>query len=393
MNQKIVYIGNPADFVKAFELGDIADELLRAKEYFDYAGGVCLPKNIFDERSKLFPQAILTALKDLSNEKRGNAYLRSKKYYLNFIYEDNVEKIRERLLENLSEVIEHINILSELELPSELESKLMVTSILDLKKHYSMCVLNAFFTHMLKEHLDIQIYESAKESCIKDISNFYQFLFTGNLGEQGKPSEDILTTFKNALLVPSPTPPTIYAPLGESSATKMIIREMDHPMQIIFFAGSLLNQDMGGTIDFVVNPLSGALEIGYALKAIYTVLGVDKIDDVLLIKYSHYGEDNGIQSSLTPFVPPQLINEVNKIKNRRVLIIDDNTFSGETLYNLKEICSLYTPKVGIASIERRTDIKEPQKIGFEDLDIKPISKLRYIGRVVDFIRNNNLHGL
>ena len=49
--------------------------------------------------------------------------------------------------------------------------------------------------HALKEKADIKVYEEAKESCIKDISNFYTFLLTGKMNDQGEFSQDILKLF------------------------------------------------------------------------------------------------------------------------------------------------------------------------------------------------------
>jgi hypoxanthine phosphoribosyltransferase len=192
--------------------------------------------------------------------------------------------------------------------------------------------------------------------------------------------------------MPPSTPPTRFNPEGESTARKIIIREMDHPIQILFFAGHLLNEDEAIPIDFIVNTLSGATEIGYALKSIYSLLGINKIKDVFLLKFSKYGEADKPQPTLESFVPKQLVSELCFLRNKRLLIVDDNTFSGYTLYELKKMCEYYSDFVGIAAIERRTDItiSEKQIIEWADLNITPISKLRYIGKVLGFVKNNNL---
>jgi len=88
-----------------------------------------------------------------------------------------------------------------------------------------------------------------------------------------------------------------------------------------------------------------------------------------------------------------LVGELDKIVGKRLLIIDDNTFSGETLYDLREMCEHYSRKTGNAAIERRTHVQEERVIELRDLDITPISKLRYIGRVLDFVEHNNLYGM
>jgi len=222
---------------------------------------------------------------------------------------------------------------------------------------------------------------------------FIRFLLLSELGEQGQFTDKVLTAFEEVITIPKPKLPTLAQPKGESSARKMIIREMDHPMQILLFAGQILDQDKSGPIDFVVNPLSGALEIGYAIKSIYDMLEFRKVEDILLVKYSSYEEGDIVQSSLEPFMPFQLQSDLDRINEKRILIIDDNAFSGETLMDLREMCFHYTTRVGIAAIEKRMDIDRESIIKYEDLDIKPISKLRYIDRVINTILNNNLHGL
>ncbi len=302
MELKIKYFKNPREYLESFHLEDVINNILETKKYFDYAGGVVFPTKQLEYKLSSFPKSISSTLRELSNKKGGFTYLRSKRYYLNF-------------------------------------------------------------------------------------------LFKGDVYEHIKMSEELIMAFKNSISMPNPTPSSLTLPFGESSARKLIIREMDHPMQIIFFAGQLLNQDIGGLIDFVVNPLSGGLEIGYGLKSIYETFGTEKIKDILLIKYSRYGDGSIVQPSLNEFIPKQIKYQLKNITNKRLLIVDDNTFSGETLCDLKGMCSVYTNKVGIAAIEKRMDQKDEQLLSINDFDIEPISKLRYIGRIVDFIKNNNLYGL
>jgi len=75
---------------------------------------------------------------------------------------------------------------------------------------------------------------------------------------------------------------------------------------------------------------------------------------------------------------------------KRLVIIDDNVFTGETLDDLRKMCMAYSSQVEIAAVERLTDKPTKRAINFDDLDFKPISKLRYIERVVEYIKTHNL---
>ena len=168
---------------------------------------------------------------------------------------------------------------------------------------------------------------------------------------------------------------------------------MDHPIQILLFAGQLLKCDKDCLIDFVVNPLNGAAEIGYAVKSIYSNLCIDKVRDVFLLKYSRYDERNVKDILLDPFLPKQLRTQTEIIKNKRLLIIDDNIFNGKTLSDVQQMCSAYSYDIDVAVIEKSITFDETSLIKYQDMNIKPISKLRYIRAVLNEIKNNNLYTL
>jgi|GEM_PF-3157397 len=390
--RKIVYLEDPRKLLETLGLDRKVDDLLKLSEYFDYAGGIFLPKNVFDESTARLP-LIADFVKDLSNEKDGLVYLRSKKYYLNFVLDNDIKKLRKQLPSMIIETTDVLDGLKNVDIPDNLESKLVVGSILDHKKHYSLCMLNSVFYHMLKHDLDIDIYENVKDSCIKDVSNFYTFLLTGKIVEQGMFTSASLDAFEKQLILPTDTPKTPSNLEIIPAARKIIIREMDHPIQILLFAGQLLKCDKDTIVDFVVNPLNGAAEIGYAIKSIYSKLSIDKVKDIFLLKYSRYDENNIRDISLDPFVPKQLKNETGIICNKRLLILDDNIFKGETLYDIQRMCMSYSTSVDVAAVEKIMKFDETSLIKYDDLLIKPISKLRYIGNVLAEIKDNNLYNL
>ncbi len=388
---EIAYLETPSTFLNNLFTPKETKEILKMLKYYDYAGGIKISENSFNKQLDKFPNRIKKYLESISNKNNGTTYLRSKKYYLNIIEKDNLDKVLPLMTKYLNEVSEVIMDINS-DYADTLESKLLLSSILDHKKHYDMAIFNSFFFHMLDKELDLSLYEEAKNNCVKDISNYYQFLLTQELGEQSSFSEEIIDIFQKRIIFPKAKDPTEFKPEGEPAARKMLIREMDHPMQILLFAGQLLRQDKTDMIDFVVNPLYGALEIGYALKSIYSIKNIEKINNIFLIKYSRYGEDDS-PSTIKKYIPQQIIGETNELIGKRIMVVDDNVFSGNTLFDIKEMLKEYSGNIEVAAIERITDMEVERKINYDELAIKPVSKLRYIERVLKNVVRNNLNGL
>jgi len=391
MEPQIIYLQDLEELVSSLNNKNIEKTIFNLINFFDYAGGIVLPSSRFKNHVKMFSPKIQNMLETFINTKEDKTHLRSKEYYLNFSCNNEINKVRQKIPEKLNEIydsLEHLE--SKIDL-SNFETRLLLAALYDHKKHYSMSIFNSYYLSLVKgDKIDLKNFESVEEICIQDIVDFYKLVLKGEAVKPQRHTKESLDFFSKELRMPEPTLPSVSKPLGEPTARKIIIREMDHPIQIILFGGQLLREDGTKKIDFVVNPLSGALEIGYALKSIYELLGIDKIGEILLIKYSKYGEGDEIKENIEPFVPENKKRKLQQFKGRRILIIDDNTFTGNTLYELKEMCKSYSNNVGISAIERRTDIDEKRKIEYEELDIKPISKLRYIEKVMRYIQENNL---
>jgi len=388
----IIYLRDPKELITALNLGEKGtSDLLRSMDYFDYAGGIIIPEKTASDKLRSFPRELSDVLLGLGHLHEGHIHFRSGRYYLNFSQNNNTDAIRVLIPEYIQEMSDAIERVRESNHEDDsLETRMLGLSILDHKKHYSMCILSAMFYHMLQDEVSIDIYQRAKGICIDDINNFYHYLITGNLIGQGRISDDILKEFRHSIKFPPATPPSTFKTEGEPSARKVIIREMDHPMQITLFSGEVLSEESNDPIDFIVNPLNGALEIGYALKTIFSISGKDKVRDVFLVKYSKYADAAERAISLRPFVPVQLVEETDMLLGKRLVIIDDNVFTGETLDDLRKMCMAYSSQVEIAAVERLTDKPTKRAINFDDLDFKPISKLRYIERVVEYIKTHNL---
>ncbi|HLC75166.1 MAG TPA: phosphoribosyltransferase family protein, partial [Candidatus Nanoarchaeia archaeon] len=367
---KIVYLGEPRELITALGLSQRADEFLRMLDYFDYAGGVALPRMTFYKHISSLSIGLQEEVLLLAHEHRGIVHLRADNYYLNFRHDADVHSLRTKLVELQQQMDGVVHNLEGRSFES-LEDKLIVSSVLDHKKHYALCMFNALFGHALSREVNLSTYRSVQQGCIEDVGNYYRFILTGEVGKQGHYEQEAYDTFKTIDMPKSRVFATPIGTIRESSAEKIIMREMDHPAQILLFAGQVIDQDKHGSFDFVVNPLAGALEIGYALKAIYETLGIPKVNDVLLVKYSKHGEGHQSERSLEQSVPLQLRGDLERIRGKRLCVIDDNTFSGETLKAVREMCRLYSDNVAIAAIERRMDVTEPRVIEYDDLDIKP----------------------
>jgi hypothetical protein len=52
MISEIAYFEEPKELLNALDLGDRVDKLLESRKYFDYSGGIFLPRTLFNEQLK-----------------------------------------------------------------------------------------------------------------------------------------------------------------------------------------------------------------------------------------------------------------------------------------------------------------------------------------------------
>lgn len=401
MAKEIIYIdenGNKCEksiFLDSFkERGIDTEKILQLINKFDYCGGFHLSEKEYLKTLQKLPREARIFLENATNTNEGVCYLRGDEYYLNIIFEDDIEMVRHKLIENTKKLQ---NLMPALEFRSNisLEEKILHSSLLDHKKHYSLAFLIGLYNHMLTDpDFDIETYKRFRDVCERDIDNYYRFL----LAEKSPEIIDLNDEELNHSIYINPPKDT----LEESGARRLIFREMDHPGQLILYSGNLFKKDGEKKVDVVVNPLAGAIEIGCGLKSIFNSLGIEKIDNIYFIWYSskakgHYKPIT--TQSLKEYVPKKLIEEFENMKNKRIFLIDDNAFSGKSIRNIKDfLIQNYSSDVNLAVIEMAIIAARKRKEkGFPFLDLNElavpvISNWRYINRVEEEVKRYNFGG-
>lgn len=289
-------------FLSSFkERGINIEKILQLINKLDYCGGFQLSEEEYLGAMQKLPKEARTFLCNMVNINNGIAYLRGNEYYLNITLKNDVNLVKNKLIENTKELQDLISNL-KLEPNPSLEQKILYSSLLDHKKHYSIVFLICLYNHMLTDpDFDLEIYKNFRDVCNRDINNYYRFLLTEISPEIINLSDGELEHL-SYINLPEDT-------LRESGARRIIFREMDHPGQLILYSGNLLRKDGNNKIDIVVNPLTGAAEIGYGLRSIFSSLGIEKIDNIFFIWYSskakgHY--ESITAKSLGGYVPKKL---------------------------------------------------------------------------------------
>ncbi|MFG0252521.1 MAG: hypothetical protein ACF8NJ_06570 [Phycisphaerales bacterium JB038] len=261
----------------------------------------------------------------------------------------------------------------------------VVASLLDHQKHYAMSMLFGAYNALLVYErasraavakggdsgsvpapIDNELLGEYQNFCDAAISNYYGFVLRDQSPEIAIPSNRVIESFAGVTL-PRRTPTG-----AGSGPKKLVFRDFDHPGHLILYAANLLRVDgKENAFDCVINPLFGAIEIGFALRAIYGFLGLNKIRDVELIRFSRDDENESLmlhQHELTHFLPTFLEDDfLERVRAaKRVLMIDDGVASGLTIAVLRWYFeSRLGRDVLISAVE-------------EDLDRRPIDGKRVI---------------
>jgi hypoxanthine phosphoribosyltransferase len=361
-------------------LQDRGIDTVRLKELinrFDFTGAPIISKNSFEKGKAKFDRGVQSFLDESSLETEEGHCLRGRQYYLDVILGSSQEVI--------NAVIVHTSRLEELIPITEfsdltLDESLLALSLLDHKRHFSLIALTTLYEHMLNNpEFPVEVYNKHVRIAKQDIWNYYSFLLKGSVPTLLEPDEGVMVL--SDLDLPKDTE-------RDSGASKLVFREMDHAGQLVLYAGNLLRYDGEQKIDAVVNPLFGAVEIGYALQSIFDILGSDKIGDVYFIKYSLHREEHPVEEvrEIREYVAKQLVERLQDLKGKRIFIIDDMYNRGTTLMNLRDFFRRYSQNTSMATVE----VNYTYHKGRGDLDkclsprelmIPPIADWRYVREI------------
>ncbi len=358
--------------------------LKKLMRFFDFTGAPIVSSDSFNDLIQRFPSDARRYLEDSVLVTEEGICLRGRNYYLD-IQLGNPRKVIEAVTRDIPILEDLISTLGASDLM--LEDNILALTLLDYKRHFSLIALAALYEHMLN-HSDfpVEAYERHLKVAEQDITNYYALLLGVRKPEVLALSQNSLSVLRD-LEYPKQTE-------RDSGASKLVFREMDHPGQLLLFAGNLLRWDGEQKIGVVVNPLFGAIEVGYALRAITEAIGVRKIDNVYFIKYSLHREGHAeIENGETQgHFPDQLKEELRNIGGRRVVIIDDMYNIGTTLRILRELFRRYSANLAVATVEMNYTYHR-QKGDLErclnpsELLVPPISDWRYVRNIERKIKN------
>jgi hypothetical protein len=347
---------DPQRFLRPLSTGGLpVAALSQFIEHMDYSGGIVLDEAEYASGMNRCSRGTQDCLEQLVIHKDGFVHLRGRRYYLDVANEYDQERVRKA-------VCEHVNFLQvqtgEIPRDSEqmsLPEKALIASLLDHQKHYAMILTFGIFNAMLQDtSIRKEDFIQVVGFCERAIQQFYAFVLQQRSPRIEKVEEGILDLFMRISLPKD----RIDSDL-EKGARKLVHRDFDHPGQILYYCGSLLENDrFGSSIDVIINPLFGSIELGYGIKAVCTTLGVDKVREVQFIRYSRYGESHPrdlTTEELSKFVPSCLIPELEGLltnTTHRIVIMDDGIFTGTTLCSLRDfIRTRYDREVELAAVE------------------------------------------
>lgn len=355
----------------------------------DVSGNISLCLQEYSESLAKLPQDVSRVVDYIAykNEKPGKeprVCLRGIEYYLYAKHDEVRHLIRADIISNM----ELLGSLEGFEFPKSntllIAEKAVYASILDHIKHFSMNIACGIYYGMFYDkNLTEDLFVAANNYCAKTIGDYYKFVLAKEQPTIEKIPDNLLEAYASVELPP-------HKPLAKSGkwgGRKMNVRDLDHPGNILLYAGQFL--DLDDCLDLVVNPLFGSFEVGHAINEICATFNHHAVNRTSVIRYSLYEEQHNRDIrgvSISTFVPPELIKSFEASfadKPEKVVIIDDGISSGDTVLGLAEyLKENYDSNPGISAVEY--DYEKNPSILFHELMIPAIARrpTRIVSRTI-----------
>jgi len=333
----------PEEYLRIFggACGVCIKDLTDFYEHIDFTGSPTLTKEEFEAAAQKFSQDKRKEVLHRSFVSSDTIFLRGRGYYpgyLPLLNTDALDFIRmsfgklEGSLEYISENASRCDGMND---------RLFLSQALDYRKNMALLLLTGVFESMIRdETIQLRAFEECYGLCQDAVRDYYGFIISGKAPSIVVPSlEDIASSIC-----------TEHA----YSSKRSLSREMDHPGRILLYSAGLC-KIVDEPYDFSVNPLRGAAEIGFAIKAISEIVGKKVIEHLNFVRYSTHDERHeavtNVCELMEKYIPRQLWHSFEAMKDRRVIIIDDNITGGNTLKNLKRALDTFCRSVDVSVVE------------------------------------------
>ncbi|MFO8016919.1 MAG: hypothetical protein R6U32_07505 [Candidatus Woesearchaeota archaeon] len=339
-------------------------------EHIHYTGNVFISREDFERSIASIPEDVAEELKNnviFTNEK---VFLRGHNYYLPGARDAHKSKLQ-KLFSNmfiLNDLIPEVKNRVE----DDLTSRLIVSSVFDHLKNYSMILFNGFYRDYLKKGKVNGDIATLMGMCSKFVDYYYSLITSVSRR---------FTKFDESTIR------DLMGKASEQDYSKLshFYREMDHPARILLQSANITN--LARTkYDVVVNPLSGAVELGFALDTISKNANIPRVCDILPVEYSGYkavaNKINNFDDFVREAILPIYHDTAICTEFMPFLILDDNIGSGQTMKNLLDLfCEKYQ-HIHTSVIEAKTRNMPGDRSDYvpekhiQMLTYKPVGELR-----------------
>lgn len=338
---------NPEEYLQVFARDSTISisDLVNFYNHIDFCGSPVLSICEYESSIKKYDSKFKEHVEKRSFCYCNEVLLRGKHYYPGYL-----GFVRSNALKFISTSLEHLHdyagcFISNLQKCEKLADRVILSQFLDYRKNIALLLFTGLFQSMLEYHsIPICAFQEAYDFCEESISDYYEFIISGRISR-------ILDYDTNEII--SNLHPEIAYP-----NRRALSREMDHPGRILLYSANLCNI-VNSTYDFCINPLRGATEIGFAVKTISTLVNKKVIDKISFVRYSTHDERHAELKSVGDlfqhYIPNQLLRNYKKIQNKKVIVIDDNISTGDTLANINKVLTDFCSYVSTSVVEINRD--------------------------------------
>ena len=389
MNSKFPLKQEPTKYLDIIkkEIPHCYNDILQFVNGVEINGMPCLTYKEIGDSFRVIPEKLAEDFEDfLFDSKREKCvYLRGRSYYLNIhetplLEEDAFNFLKDGLFK-ITNLYPHIIDLAPK--AKNIFERMLVASAMDHHKNYSLILFTGLYQSMGEnEKIDEIYFTKVLELVSQTINNYYCYIIKGKQPKLPLCKEDL----KQIL---SKINPKAY------NKQRYLGREFDHPGRIILYSSHLISEILKRNEKYHlgVDPLNGSAEMGLAINTIDKILNKNVIEDVDFLRYSTKDEKHPdietLDQLLDIAVPKQLHSSFKeKIKDKNIIIIDENISEGGTLYNVRKGLENIAKKVDITVAEINYDPDNPDKIYLreDNLDYPPIGEWRIQSEIIRNIR-------